>query len=63
MPLPKRRHSATRRDKRRKNIHVNEVVFVADSKTGDLYKQHKAHWKGNSLFYHGEKIFSKSIKR
>lgn len=62
MPLPKRRHSATRRNKRRKNIRINEVVLFADSKTGNLYRPHKAHWAGNSLFYNGEKIFSKSIK-
>ncbi|MBQ2350262.1 MAG: 50S ribosomal protein L32 [Cytophagales bacterium] len=63
MPLPKRRHSATRRDKRRKNIRLDKVFFIYDDESEQLYRPHMAHWEGNSLFYKGNKLFSKVTKK
>ena len=62
MPLPKRRHSSTRRDKRRKNIRLDKIIFTSDNKTGNFCRLHKAHWEENNLIYKGEKIFSKPVK-
>ena len=51
MPLPKRRHSSTRRDKRRTHDVLKEPIFVKDKKTGEVYRPHMAYWQENKLSY------------
>ena len=63
MPLPKRRHSSTRRDKRRTHDVLKKVILVRDKKTGVLHKPHIAYWQDNKLYYKGNVVFEKNITK
>ena len=62
MPLPKRRHSKTRRDKRRGQDKIKEKLLVQCKKTHVLHEPHKAYIASNDLMYRG-KILVKDFKK
>ncbi|MDX2128123.1 MAG: 50S ribosomal protein L32 [Chloroherpetonaceae bacterium] len=63
MPNPKRRMSASRRDKRRAQFNAKHSVAPAlavDSATGEAHRPHHAHWVGDKLYYKGQVVMDKS---
>ena len=58
MPLPKRRHSSTRRDKRRTHDVLKEPIFVKDKKTGEVYRPQE-----NKLYYKGDVVYEKNTTK
>ena len=56
MAHPKRRHSTTRRDKRRTHYKVEAVTLATDSATGEVHERHHAHVFEGNLFYRGKMI-------
>ena len=63
MPLPKRRHSSTRRDKRRTHDVLKEPIFVKDKKTGEVCRPHMAYWQENKLYYKGNVVYEKNTTK
>jgi large subunit ribosomal protein L32 len=59
MPNPKRRHSATRRDKRRTHDKAKVPTLSIDQTTGLPHLRHHAHYSEGELYYKGKKILSK----
>jgi large subunit ribosomal protein L32 len=59
MPNPKRRHSKTRRDKRRTHDKASVPTISIDSTTGAPHVRHRAHYHEGELYYKGKKILSK----
>jgi len=53
MPHPKRRHSKTRRDKRRTHDKAVVPTIAFDQVTGQPHLYHRAHWHEGKLFYKG----------
>ena len=45
MAHPKRRQSATRRDKRRTHYKAVAPQLAKDATTGELHLYHRAHWR------------------
>lgn len=65
MPVPKRRHSSTRRDKRRTHDSLKTPLLVSCPISGILHKPHVAYWVENSLYYKGVKVVDdeKKVKK
>lgn len=65
MPVPKRRHSSTRRDKRRTHDSLKTPLLVSCPISGILHKPHVAYWVENSLYYKGMKVVDdeKKVKK
>lgn len=59
MPNPKRRHSATRRDKRRTHYKAEAPTVVVDKHTGETHVSHQAYWLENKLMYNGQVLAEK----
>jgi large subunit ribosomal protein L32 len=62
MPLPKRRHSKTRRDKRRGQDKIKCKILVQCKKTNVLHEPHKAYIAADDLMYKGN-ILIKDFKK
>ena len=60
MPNPKRRHSRTRRDKRRTHDKVALFTLSTDATTGATHIRHRAHWSEDKLYYKGKVVLDKS---
>jgi large subunit ribosomal protein L32 len=60
MPNPKRRHSSTRRDKRRTHQNAAVPTLSTDSATGTLHLRHRAHWEEGKLYYKGKLVVDQS---
>ena len=56
MPVPKRRHSSTRRDKRRTHDSLTAPLLASCPVSGILHRPHVAYWVENSLYYKGIKV-------
>lgn len=56
MAHPKRRHSKTRRDKRRTHDNLTPKALAADATTGEVHVLHRAHVHEGDLYYRGKKI-------
>lgn len=54
MAHPKRRHSTTRRDKRRAHDSLNGKQLSVDSTTGEIHQSHRAHVYEGNLYYKGK---------
>jgi large subunit ribosomal protein L32 len=54
MPHPKRRHSSTRRDKRRTHQKAAVPQIATDPVTGESHVYHRAHWHEGKLYYRGQ---------
>ena len=60
MPVPKRRHSSTRRDKRRTHDRLKTPLLISCPVSGILHKPHVAYWVNNTLYYRGTKVIEKT---
>lgn len=56
MPHPKRRHSSTRRDKRRTHDKVVVPGLVKCPITGVFHRPHRAFWFENKMYYKGRVV-------
>jgi large subunit ribosomal protein L32 len=56
MAHPKRRHSSTRRDKRRANDGLTTTQLSVDSTTGEIHRAHHAHVSEGNLYYKGKMV-------
>ena len=62
MAHPKRRHSTTRRDKRRTHYKAVPVTLSTDAQTGEVHERHHAHIFEGNLFYKGQMIIENYAK-
>ncbi|MDQ1086792.1 MULTISPECIES: 50S ribosomal protein L32 [unclassified Siphonobacter] len=56
MAHPKRRHSSTRRDKRRTHDNLTPMQLATDSATGEVHLYHRAHVHEGNLYYRGKVV-------
>jgi large subunit ribosomal protein L32 len=56
MAHPKRRHSSTRRDKRRTHDALTTRQLSVDSSTGETHQLHRAHVHEGNLYYKGKVV-------
>ena len=56
MAHPKRRHSTTRRDKRRSHDAIGGKQLATDPITGEVHVMHRAHVYEGNLYYKGKVI-------
>ncbi|MBO0934703.1 50S ribosomal protein L32 [Fibrella aquatilis] len=56
MAHPKRRHSTTRRDKRRTHYKAVAVTLSTDAATGEVHERHHAHVFEGNLYYKGKVV-------
>jgi large subunit ribosomal protein L32 len=59
MPHPKRRHSKTRRDKRRTHYKTTAPVISLCPTTGQPHIYHRAYWHDGKLYYKGKVVMEK----
>jgi len=62
MAHPKRRHSTTRRDKRRSHDFLTAKQLSVDTTTGEVHLSHRAHVYEGNLFYKGKLIVENYTK-
>ncbi|GAB3329820.1 50S ribosomal protein L32 [Larkinella ripae] len=56
MAHPKRRHSTTRRDKRRSHDKLTAKALSFDATTGEIHVRHTAHVFEGNLYYKGKVV-------
>ncbi len=56
MAHPKRRHSSTRRDKRRTHDSLTTKALSVDATTGEIHVRHRAHVFEGNLYYKGKLV-------
>jgi large subunit ribosomal protein L32 len=56
MAHPKRRHSTSRRDKRRTHDSLTTKALSVDATTGEIHVRHRAHVFEGNLFYKGKLV-------
>jgi len=56
MAHPKRRHSSTRRDKRRTHDALTTKQLSVDPTTGEIHQSHRAHVHEGNLYYKGKLV-------
>ena len=56
MAHPKRRHSKTRRDKRRTHDALTTKTLATDPTTGEIHQFHRAHVHEGNLVYRGKVV-------
>lgn len=61
MPHPKRRHSTTRRDKRRTHYKVETATLTVCPTTGEHHLRHRAFWHEGKLYYKGQVMMEKDV--
>lgn len=59
MPNPKRRHSTTRRDKRRTHYKATVSAIAICPATGEAHLRHHAYWFEGKLYYKGKVVAEK----
>jgi large subunit ribosomal protein L32 len=62
MPHPKRRHSTTRRDKRRSSRKLTQKTIAICPTTDEPHVYHRAHWSEGKLYYKGQVVMEKEEK-
>lgn len=62
MPHPKRKHSKSRRDKRRTHYKATPATISVDQTTGEAHLMHRAHWYEGKLYYKGKVVMEKAAK-
>jgi large subunit ribosomal protein L32 len=62
MPHPKRKHSKSRRDKRRTHYKATPSTITVDQTTGEAHLMHRAHWYEGKLYYKGKVVMEKAVK-
>jgi large subunit ribosomal protein L32 len=61
MPHPKRRHSSTRRDKRRTHYKASMPTLTVCPTTGEQHLRHRAFWHEGRLYYKGQVVMEKEV--
>ena len=62
MAHPKRRHSTTRRDKRRTHYKMEAPSVVTCKTTGESHLMHRAYVHGTDLYYRGKVLIEGYVK-
>ncbi|MFO7613950.1 MAG: 50S ribosomal protein L32 [Bacteroidales bacterium] len=60
MPHPKRKHSKTRRDKRRTHHQIEKPTLAKCPATGAIHVYHRAYYVDGDLYYKGKLVMSKT---
>lgn len=60
MPHPKRKHSKTRRDKRRTHDKIEKPALAKCPATGAIHVYHRAYYVDGDLYYKGKLVLSKT---
>jgi len=60
MPNPKRKHSKTRRDKRRTHYKATAANVAICPTTGEAHLMHRAYWHENKMYYKGKVVIDNS---
>jgi large subunit ribosomal protein L32 len=60
MPHPKRKHSKTRRDKRRTHDKIEKPTLATCPVTGAVHVYHRAYYVDGDLYYKGKLVVSKA---
>ena len=60
MPHPKRKHSTTRRDKRRTHYKADAPTLATCQTTGTVHRYHRGYFVDGDLYYKGKLVYSKS---
>ncbi len=60
MPHPKRKHSKTRRDKRRTHDKIEKPALATCPTTGTVHLYHRAYYVDGDLYYKGKLVMSKT---
>jgi large subunit ribosomal protein L32 len=60
MPHPKRKHSTTRRDKRRTHHKATAAVLATCPATGEVHQYHRGYYVDGDLYYKGKLVYSKT---
>jgi large subunit ribosomal protein L32 len=60
MPHPKRKHSTTRRDKRRTHYKAKAPVLATCQTTGTVHQYHRGYFVDGDLYYKGKLVYSKA---
>ncbi len=61
MAHPKRRHSKTRRDKRRTHYKAEAKALTVCPTTGEHHPPHRAFWQDGKLYYRGKVVMEKEV--
>jgi large subunit ribosomal protein L32 len=61
MPHPKRKHSKSRRDKRRTHYKAEAPTVAICPATGQPHLYHRAHWFEGKLYYKGKVVMEKAV--
>lgn len=61
MPNPKRKHSKTRRDKRRTHFKATASTLSVCQATGETHLRHRAYWHEGKLYYKGKVVAEKQV--
>ena len=61
MPNPKRKHSKTRRDKRRTHWKATASTLSVCPATGETHMRHRAYWHEGKLYYKGKVVAEKQV--
>lgn len=61
MPNPKRKHSKTRRDKRRTHYKATAANVAICPTTGEAHLMHRAYWHENKMYYKGKVVIDNSV--
>ena len=62
MAHPKRRQSATRRDKRRTHYKIEAPQVAVDKTTGVSQLYHRAYWHDGKMYYRGKVVMEREIE-
>jgi large subunit ribosomal protein L32 len=62
MPHPKRRHSVSRRDKRRSSRKLTVKTISICPTTDEPHILHRAHWSEGKMYYKGKVVLEKVEK-
>lgn len=60
MPHPKRKHSTTRRDKRRTHDKAAVPQLATCKATGEVHQYHRGYYVDGDLYYKGQLVYSKA---
>jgi large subunit ribosomal protein L32 len=61
MPNPKRKHSKTRRDKRRTHYKATAANVAICATTGEAHLMHRAYWHEGKMYYKGKVVIDNAV--
>ena len=63
MPHPKRKHSTTRRDKRRTHDKAEVPQLATCKATGEVHQYHRGYYVDGDLYYKGQLVYLKAAAK